>query len=272
MEFMELGRRRCAFTLVELLVVIGIVSILASLLLPALARAKEQARTARCGVNVGQMMVAMGMYVDDFGRYPAVYRLEESGYIKDWQEVLAPYLSLKSPYVLPEEPPAEYLTTVSVFHCPSYKEYGSRSYPDGGGWAFIPWSMYGYNSQSPYALSRSAAGAVDAETNYTKEAMIVRPGEMIAIGDADLVAYETPMTVVGKSEFNYIPMKYRQGNAASFEREQKAVKERHNGRHLIGFCDGHVELIAFNRLFANQPEARRIWNYDHETHSTMYGE
>jgi prepilin-type N-terminal cleavage/methylation domain-containing protein len=263
---MELGKRKFGFTLVELLVVIGVVAILGSLLLPALVRAKEQGRTARCGSNVRQMMVAMRMYVDDFGCYPAVYRWEESGYTKDWQEVLAPYLSLQSPYVLPEEPPAEYLTTVSVFKCPSYKEYGSRCYADGGGLAFVPWSMYGYNSQSPYALSRSAVGPDDSDTSYTGEAMIARPAEMIAIGDADLVAYEKPMTVVGKIDLQYIPIKYRQGNAALFEREQKAVKERHNGRELIGFCDGHAESIPFMKLFANEPEARRIWNYDYQPH------
>ena len=268
----EMGKRKGAFTLVELLAVIGIIAVLASLLLPALVRAKEQARTIRCAGNVRQMMVAMGMYVDDFGCYPAVSRMEESGYTKDWQEVLAPYLSLQSPYLLPEEPPAEYVTTVSVFNCPSYKEYGSRCYSEGGGSAFVPFSMYGYNAQSPHALSRNAVGPADDDTNYTREAMIATPAEMIAIGDADMVAYDMPLTVVGNIELRYIPMKYRQRNAASFEREQKAVKERHKGSYMIGFCDGHAKSIPFTRLFANDAEARRIWNYDHESQRTVYDE
>lgn len=62
---------RSAFTLIEMLVVIAIIGILASMLLPSLGRAKEQGKVINCVNNLRQIGMALSMYQNDFGdRYP----------------------------------------------------------------------------------------------------------------------------------------------------------------------------------------------------------
>jgi prepilin-type N-terminal cleavage/methylation domain-containing protein/prepilin-type processing-associated H-X9-DG protein len=60
------GRQRAGFTLIELLVVIAIIAILAAILFPVFARAREQARRSVCVSNMKQIGLSLGMYLQDY--------------------------------------------------------------------------------------------------------------------------------------------------------------------------------------------------------------
>ncbi|MCG3138496.1 MAG: hypothetical protein HJJLKODD_02361 [Phycisphaerae bacterium] len=67
-------RRKCGFTLVELLVVVAIIALLISILLPSLASAREQARAIVCATHLGDVSKAVGIYLlESDGLYPPSY-------------------------------------------------------------------------------------------------------------------------------------------------------------------------------------------------------
>ena len=64
-------QKKVGFTLIELLVVIAIIAILAAILFPVFAKAREKARTAACQSNIKQILLGIKMYVEDYdGRFP----------------------------------------------------------------------------------------------------------------------------------------------------------------------------------------------------------
>ncbi len=106
-------RRPNGFTLIELLVVVAIIGILASMLMPALARAREAARRASCSSNLHQVGMALQMYADEAdGRYPMLQPVKVIGG-ESLQSALPP-LMFDGWAMYPE-----YLTDAKILVCPS---------------------------------------------------------------------------------------------------------------------------------------------------------
>ena len=209
-----------AFTLIELLVVIAIIAILAAILFPVFARARENARRTSCVSNGKQMGIATMMYVQDYDEtYPRNQQTRDGSTDTYWywSELLQPYVKNRQ-----------------IFNCPSTTR---TSIIDGGYGANV--RMFVNRTSTPVSLAAVAAPA----NTY----MIMDYGTWRIL--------ETYITA--PENLSYLP---GVGNAAGLSPSNcpiggssTAQKDCMNGRHFDGvtvnFADGHSKWLKSSVVY-----------------------
>ena len=230
------GGRKSGFTLVELLVVIGIIAVLIAILLPALAKARASANRIVCLSNVRQLYTGIALYCNDNNDvFPqcaaAADGISRTSYAEDW-------LYWQTGRVIDDSPIAKCLNLSGdnlkkVLRCPLQVLEGRIPYPG---------SLTG---QGPYLYSYGLNGRVGENVMakwggpfWTKRAQWAHPAEKIMIGEAE------PIDSGGWSSAANAPL--RHGQAISQSRSTTKGTSA-----SAAFFDGHVASVDEDFYFTD---------------------
>ena len=207
-------RSKRGFTLIELLVVIAIIAILAAILFPVFAKAREAARQSSCNSNVRQLTTSVLMYVQDYDESLPAANCDGLSTGQDWNISCQPYMKNVGIYKCPSQTP-----TIGMLITPG------AANPCGGGRPNLPTGFsehrvnYGFNLVRPLASLASI-------NQVSSQFMLMEAANPWAW---------TMLNENGTAQANtYVP-----GTGYS---------DRHNVGANVSFMDGHVKWFRQEKI------------------------
>jgi prepilin-type N-terminal cleavage/methylation domain-containing protein/prepilin-type processing-associated H-X9-DG protein len=223
------------FTLIELLVVIAIIAILAAILFPVFAKAREKARQSTCASNLRQLGLALSQYSQDYDEsipamkygFPADststnYELQCGSKILFWTNYLEPYIKSRG-----------------VFECPSGLTMGCS----------LP------NTKRSYNMNVSLTNCC-GDQGVVKMAKLIKPSETVHMLDSGVhVMFGSGGSSYGW--YNGTPPADAPSGSPTWPDWLQWVANRHSGGANVLWADGHVKwmkenTIKYASLFAAQ--------------------
>jgi len=231
------GKPRQAFTLIELLVVIAIIAILAAMLLPALAKAKDKAKGIQCMNNEKQIVLGYLMYTTDYQNYLPVAGQDRGGgavWPAEWYAEISPYMGKGTTNI------SSLTAQGSIQACPSFSTnklagVGLTTDPN-----FLSYGGYGHNwyylgywdgAGSPLDRQKISAITKPVETLFNNDTFDPIPS------DAGTARIETFGYSYPPSEIpNYLPNPPGRGYT------------RHNLGANYSWADGHAQYEKWKAM------------------------
>ncbi len=209
MKFTHIRPARQGFTLIELLVVIAIIAILAAILFPVFARARENARRSSCQSNLKQIGLGLIQYTQDYDeKYPVLRGGSTGNNVNGVWVITQPYLKSTQIYQCPSET-----------NGPNAGGPGGTLNPGAAGYTDYAYNLaFGYDQS---ADSRGLSSAALTQSALTVMAMdwISGPGDNWATGSNGVIP--PPGLMITPAGFG--------------------VTQRHLETHNVLFADGHVK-------------------------------
>jgi prepilin-type N-terminal cleavage/methylation domain-containing protein len=249
------AKTKNGFTLIELLVVIAIIAILAAMLLPALAKAKEKAVRAQCVNNLKQLITATHLYITDSRDF-----LPEANWNAPWVRRGWLYDGAVGAGNIPNPFVAPYITNPQL----AYQGNGTPNNRGGLLWDYLK-SIKVYRCPAEKTNNiPTYANRAQKLTSYLMNGAVDGYGEPLPTGKAGGMAPSSYKATAFRQDaiilweaYEHNPGDWNDGSS----RPNEGITDLHNKGTSLGVVDGHLETVKKTKFTAEAliPTKTRLW-------------